>query len=567
MPTDRTTAALCLALLLCVSANGDSTAQSLLDCQPRQVEPGQNVTCTIYVRDTLQEPTTIFNVGDFYISPIASVAGTQFTVSQVAVGADPTTVVFTMTAATGTNIAVNAYLRSTGEIVRGSGLVVVVLVWPATRIGTVSCATDSFVNGALPLRATTTCTAPVAGNTGLPAVVHPSDVYFTEDHFAGQFTFISGSINLIFNFTAATTLSSTFTNFNIRVTLASSAAVYSVSIPMGYPLIAPQAVSALQCNGQSNTVCFISAMDNFGPVAFVPASFNVVFERMDAVNGAWVTSTNTLNVSMTPSTTANVEQISWTLLVNNLISTQRIRVFVGPLEVSGSPFVFTSGVVPTSAFVSLRGCQTQYIPAGNSTNCTIDLLNGVTGDSRYFNIITSRGGVVSTPLYGTDPVTLTPVMTFTYTAPTVGIRTEDGINVVVATQAALNSPFVAIVFPITISLPVTSQQSSVPKIVAIGMLFYGSALFVGAYLFFKRQGRIRRVRQAKLEVAYHQLKTADVASHHSYTTAQCAMPALTVPRSDAPPVVAAAAAPATVEVPVVDALVLPKGREESDSDS
>mmetsp|Transcript_75691 Transcript_75691/g.88038 ORF Transcript_75691/g.88038 Transcript_75691/m.88038 type:complete len:630 (-) Transcript_75691:215-2104(-) len=518
----------CLAIssILC-GVRADSTAESLVECTPLQVEPNENITCTIYVRDSLQEPTTLFDPSDFYISPVASIAGTVLTVSSATVGStDATTVTFVVTAASGCNVAINVYLASTGDMIRGGGLVVSVLVWPAARIGTITCTTDSFVNGGLPLRASTTCTADASGNTGLPAVIHPADVLLTEDHFAGTFTFVSGTKQLVFTYQAPSSLSTAFTTFTLRVTLSSADSVYTVSFPVEYPALAPSSASTLLCNSQSSLYCFLTAQDATGPVLFNASQFLVKMEKLDSTNSAWISSTSAFNISLTAGSVASVEKITWALLVNNEISTQRLRVYLASsssTEVSGSPFVFTSGVSPTPSYVSLRGCNSQYLASANTTQCTIDLLNGVTGDSRYFTVVTTAGGVGSGMTYGTDASLGTPIMTFTYTAPSITLRTEDYLGVTVSGGlSVLNSPLRMIIYPTTTTTTTSTSSTKVPGIIAIGMTFYGTCLVIGFVRFVNRQKRIQKVKLLRAEREHaEKLEEAagNVAIHHTYATA------------------------------------------------
>lgn len=522
---------LIVACVLLSTATADSTAESLLDCSPLRVEPNQNILCTVFVRDSLQEPTTKFAITDYYISPVASISGTVLTTSSPIVGSDPTTLVFTISAATGTNIAVNVYLRSTGETIRGSGVTAAVLVWPATRIGDITCSTQSFVNGALPLRAWTVCSGDVSGNNGLPAVVRPTDVYFTEDHFAGSFAFVSGSMKLVFNFSAPATISAPFDNFRLRVTLSSSDALYSVSLPMTYPSLPPTRVSLLQCSGAIKTICFLNAQDTLGPVLFQAPSFVVVFEKLDDVSSAWVSSTSGMNLTLTAGTAKNTEQLSWTVLKNTEISTQRVRVYLAPLsstgtgiEVSGSPYVFTAGTAPTPGDVSLRGCSLLYVPAGNSTLCTIDLMNGVSGDARYYSVGSTIGASISPLSYvDKDPKYGTPALQFVYTAPTsVGIRVEDALSVTVAGAPVQNSPARLIVYPITVVVAPTETASKIPGMIAVGLVFYGACLSVGGGLFFRRQRRMRSVQLARAAREREEMKKASLGlteEHHRLTTA------------------------------------------------
>lgn len=514
-------------------AHADATVESVLDCTPTVVEPGQNVTCTIMVRDSLQEPTVIFSTNDFMVTPIASIPATVLTVSPLTVGVDPTTVVFTVSAATGTNVAINAYVKATGEVIRGSGVTVAVLVWPATRVGTITCDSSNYVDGALPLRSTTVCTADVTGSNNLPAVVRPSDVYLTEDHFAGSFVYISGAKQLVFRFTAPTTIVAAFDAFKLRVTLASSDAVYSISIPMAYPKIAATAASSLQCSGLFQTVCYVLAQDASGPVMANFSQFIVEFERLDATNNIWVPSTTEFNVTTAAGASRNLEQLSWSLIVNNRVSTQRIRTYVSASssssskqELSGSPFIFNSGTAPTPSSVSFRGCVDKYVAAGNSTLCTIDLLDGVSGDTSYYTVTSTMQGssAISGLTYvAVEATSKAPAIVFTYTASaTILTRTEDSINVLVAGSAVIGSPTRVIQYIASTQVSNDSDVKHVPAIIAIGLIVYGTALSIGGGLFWKRQRNQHRVqvaREQRRREEHKRMLQGLVEEHHTIATA------------------------------------------------
>jgi hypothetical protein len=515
-------------------AYADATAESVLECSPLRVEPNQNISCVIYVKDSTQDPTARFSLGDFSIYPIPVVSGTVVTTSTPVIGADFVSIFFTVSAATGTNIAVNVY-TSAGVAIRGSGLTVSVLVWPATRIGNISCTADNFnAAGALPLRASTTCTASVYGSNNLAAVVRPGDVYLTEDHFAGTFIFVSGSAQLIFTYTAPATIVSAFDAYKLRVTLSSSNVLYSTSIPMAYPALSATAISVLQCTGVLRTTCYISAQDNMGPVTFQQSSFSVVFEALNDAGSDWATSTNQFNLTLSAGSTTNIEQLSWTLINNNVISTQRIRVFYAAsssstsgakTEIVGSPFVFTSGVAPTSATVSFRGCADKYVAIGNTTTCTIDLLEGATGDGRYYTVSSYVNAKISTLVYTpVDPSGAgTPILTFTYTAPSsISVRTEDSLSVTVAGSAVLNSPRRVIVYVPAAAVVTDSGDENRPGLIALGMAFFGSWLAGGAIIFWRRQQRIYRVQLARVAREREELQKqyqGVVEEHHTFATA------------------------------------------------
>ena len=485
-------------------ALADSSPNSELNCQPLLLEPMQNVTCTLYVRDSMAEPTTLFSPTDFFIRTLPTVQGVGITVFPLARSAfDPTILVFSVMANSGTQIRIDVLFTNTSSIVRNSGIVVNVLTWPATRLSPITCNVAS-----LQLRQTMTCQAAAAGNTGLAAVIHPAEVAFAEDHLAGSFYFIQGQQNLVFNFTAFPTIIMTFNAFTIRVTLSSSNAVFSVTVPMQYPTLVASTRSRVQCSGGSSSpICYLSAMDNLGPVTFNASNFVVMFEKLDPVNNGWFQS-NSFNLTLTPGQTLDTQILTWALRINNEISSQRLRIFTNPMstsasssEISGSPFVFTAGVLPTPQYVSFRKCSSVYILSQNSTSCVVDLLAGVTGDPRYFVLSSVLGGQMTTPVYGLDPVLNTPVMSFTYTAPVATQRLDDYISVIIAGSGSVNSPFHVVIYPSAVAPPTSQSSGTLPAIVAVGLLFYGTAFGVGGYFFARRQSRMKRVLQARVELA------------------------------------------------------------------
>lgn len=481
-----------------------ATDQSVLSCTPLEVEPNEKVTCTIFVRDVVQEPTTLFSPSDFSIVATPSILQTSLSVSTLVVGDDITTAVFTISAASGTKIALKVFLRASGTEIRGSGVVLSVLVWPATRVGPIRCSTDNFVNGRLPLRASTICSADVSGNNDLPAAVHGSDVFFAEDHFAGTFLYLSGAKQLVFNFTASSAVASNFDQFLIRVTISSSDAVYTVAIPMAYPLLPATTASTLQCTSSASTTsCYIYSRDRLGPVAFVATQFNILFERLDGGDtvAAWVPSTTDMNLTVSSvDGQGSVGKVSWVLAINNRISTQRLHINIGAVDVTSSPFVFTAGIAPLPNNVVFRSCVLQYVASGNTTVCTLDLLNGATGDPSYYTLSSSLGAKLTDLTYvAQDAQYKVPVMTFTYNAPQVSMRSEDALGVTVSQQPVTNSPYRLIIYAVTAVVTEESSGQGVPGMIAIGLIFYGTALGYGLYMFVERQKRMVKVQNARLE--------------------------------------------------------------------
>lgn len=163
--------------------------------------------------------------------------------------------------------------------------------------------------------------------------------------------------------------------------------------------------------------------------------------------------------------------------------------------------MFTAGVAPTPQYVSFRKCTAVYVLSQNTTECVVDLLNGVTGDPRYYVVSSVRGGLVTAPVYGMDPILNSPIMTFSYTAPIAAKRVDDFVSVIIAGAGCVNSPFRIVVYPAAAAVTTTDVNALLPSIVAIGLLFYGSTIGTGAYLMIRRQNRRNRVAMAKVEIA------------------------------------------------------------------
>jgi hypothetical protein len=485
------------------------------------VEPGQNVTCIIYVRDALQEPTSIFSLSDFVVQPVVAFPGVSVMVSPFTVGIDPTTIVFTLSTNGGSNVGINVYATASGNAVRYSGLVVTAMAWPALYLGPMVCA----INGsALALRSSTICNASATGSQGLPAVVHPADVFFTEDHFAGSFAFISGQEQLVFQFTASNTITSPFNNFTLRVTLRQTNAVFSTSFPMTYPSLPPNGNTILQCNSLSSAMCYISASDNIGPVLFQPSRMVVVFERLDKLSNAWLPSTQLFNVSLTPGPSGDMAVLSWQLVVNNAVTQERVHLYViqadgTTVEARGSPFAFTSGIAPNAAAVVLQGCQATFIAQGNSTICTMLLRNGVSGDPSYYTLQSSLGATFSNLQYFISPSTGQPMMQFAYTAPSLSSTSpqDDYVSVVIASRSSLGSPFKITVYSASAQVVVYDFTGSIPGLIALGLSWYGLFIGLGVWMFVQRRRRMYRVKLLKAELEEAAEERAAAPSHAAHS--------------------------------------------------
>ncbi|KEG08511.1 hypothetical protein DQ04_07011020 [Trypanosoma grayi] len=503
-----------------------ASAESELVCSPVLVEPSQWSYCTINVRDSQQEPTMAFEVGEFSVAAYSSVSNVTVNVTSLRRGDDVTTVTFAVSASEGTNIIVNAVYvwGSQSAPIRNSGLVVSVMSWPAVRMGPIVCDVPA---AGLVLRSTTTCSARLYHASNREAVVHESEIAFLEEKNLGTFLFISGMRSLVFNFTAASSPTITGASFALHVTLNGGSSTYSVKFPLLCPELYPVASSSLLvCSNETLPIaCTLRAADTVGPVRLNLDHFRLVIDMLDEESSSsskWVDKTNAFDISFHPLKQAETAVLSWKLKVNNMINSGRLHVYVMPLsggggggqtggggntnnskflEVRGSPFTFLSGVVPNAAYVSLRGCRVAMISSGNRTQCFIDLQNGVTGDVRYFHLASTIEASIDNMQYlPEDPVFHTPVVSFAYTAPVVERRTEDFITLLVGGQSAIRSPFRMNVFPLRTDTGGDAAETLGAHnavIIAVGLAFFGVIIGGGSFIALQRSIRINRIRSER----------------------------------------------------------------------
>ncbi|RNF11907.1 hypothetical protein TraAM80_00602 [Trypanosoma rangeli] len=506
---------LLLASVLLRGAEARASSESELLCSPLVIEPYQNSSCVINVRDAQQEPTTAFDVGEFFVTAHSSVSKAALKVSPLRRDDDVTTVVFDISAVESTTITVDVMCASGGYAfpIHNSGLVVSVLTRAAVRMGPILCdvpAAGLFLSG------TTTCRTALYDANNRRAVVYPSDVAFVEENNMGFFHFISGKGDLVFNFTAASLPSMSIGNFTLHLTLIGDTNTYSTTFPLLYPDLYPAAsFSTLVCFNETVPIaCIVRALGTMGPVRLNLDYFRITLEMLDedSVGNKWVDNTNAFSISARALAQTDTAFFSCELKVNDAINLERLHVYIVTSavgnerkklqEVQGSPFVFVSGVRPNAAYVSLRGCKVPAITSGNRTQCFIDLYNGVTGDVRYFHLASTLGALFENITYlSMDPVFKAPVVTFVYVAPVLTTRLEDIITLFVDGQSAIRSPFRITVFPQhspTSDESFTTVRGNNALVIGVGLAFFGVVIGTGSFVAVKRTLRFNRIRQLRV---------------------------------------------------------------------
>ncbi|KAK7194696.1 hypothetical protein NESM_000388900 [Novymonas esmeraldas] len=561
----RLLAPLLMVVLLLTASGGAATPtrESQLTCSPTETEPYGVISCAIHVRDGYQEPTMSFNPADFTVTTRTSVPAAVVTKSALVRGSDVTTVMFTLFATTGTDVLIRVYLQENNSIggttivgeVRGSGVTVSVLSWPASRLGPLTCGSQST---GLALRSSTICRAALYDANDAPSVVHSADVVFSEANALGSFAFVSGTRELVVRFTAPPTTPVIVSTFTIKARLrgedTSGGGVQTSQFPLLYPrAVALSGSSGLRCAAETQPItCSVTAADLQGPVAFNATHFRVRLERAVGAGGQgssgagaarWADVTGAFNITVARSPLRPyVGVVSWEPRSNDAIYEAQLRVFASPdgqtipgasgdssaavaggrtADVAGSPYAFISGMLPNGPSVTLRGCRESVIASGNTTVCYVDLSNGISADPAFFLVTTTqRKSSVSNVTYVKhDPVCRCRSMWFTYHAPTALVgRVDDFINVSVYTDVehslggiaqANNAPLHLDVFPVVSgSGHDTAAAATDAILVAVGLLFYGSVLGVGAVLIVRRSrksARIRHERALKERAMIHEM--------------------------------------------------------------
>lgn len=538
------------------------TRESQLHCLPAETEPHGLIRCVIQVRNGYQQPTTNFNPSDFIALTRTSNATAVVTKSALVRSSDNATVVFTMSVSAAADVLIRVYLREKDAVggnagmgeVRGSGITVSVLSWPTSRLGPITCAAQRT---GLALRSSTICRAALYDESSTPSVVHSADVLFSEASALGNFVFTSGIKELVFSFTAPPTAPAHVSTFTLTVSLRGKDAdvngggAQAVQIPVLHPgEVALSETTGLQCAAETRPItCFITASGAQGLVTFNATHFRLRVERsVGAVaaaantlgslttNGSgaairhWVDVTDTFSLSVTRSPLRPyVGVVSWEPKSQDSMYEARLRVFASTdgqevgaasgdsaavtgnaVDVAGSPYSFTTGMLPNAPSVTLRGCRESVIASGNTTVCFIDLANGVSGDTALYAITTShRESSVSSVTYvAHDAVCACRSLWFTYHAPTALISpVDDYIEVSMYTDVehSVSGMAMANNVPLRLGvLPVVSRSghdtSKAPTdavLVSVGILFYGSVLAVGGVLIVRRSRKAASIRHKR----------------------------------------------------------------------
>lgn len=538
------------------------TRESQLHCLPAQTEPHGLIRCVIQVRDGYQQPTTNFDPSDFIVLTRTSNTTAVVTKSALVRGSDNTTVIFTLSVSTAADMLIRVYLPDNDAIggssgmgeVRGSGITVSARSWLTLRLSLITCTAQDT---GLALRSSTICRAALYDKSNTPSVVHSADVLFSEASALGSFVFISGIKELVFSFTAPPTVSVLVSTFTLMVSLrgkdtdVNGGGAQAVQIPILYPgEVALSGTTGLQCAaGTRSITCLITASGAQGPVTFNATHFRLRVERSvgavaaaaDTLGGLttdgsgaatryWVDVTDTFSLSATRSTLRPyLGVVSCEPKLQDSIYEARLRVFASTdgqevgaasgdsaaitgsaADVAGSPYSFTTGMLPNAPSVTVRGCGESVIASGNTTVCFIDLANGVSGDTAFYTITTShRESSVSNVTYvAHDAVCACRSLWFTYHSPVALISpVDDYIEVSMYTDVehsvsgmamARNVPLRLGVLPaVSSSGHDTSTAPTDAVLVSIGILFYGSVLAVGGVLIVRRSRKAARIRHKR----------------------------------------------------------------------
>lgn len=537
---------LCLLFMLLTACGAVAvpTKESHLHCSPTETEPYGAISCVINVRDAFQEPTMSFDPALFTVVARASNSAAVVTTSDMARGTDITTVVFSLTASTGTDLLIRVFLQDTTKPgagaavaeIRGSGITVSILSWPATYMGPLSCTATAT---GLSLRSSTTCRALLYDKNGAASVLHSSDVLFSEANVLGSFSLVSGTRELVFRFTAPASTPVVVSTFTLKARIrgqdiaTNPSSVQTIQVPLLYPeMTAVAAYTGVRCATETRPItCSITASDAQGPVAFNASQFRIRVERLAVAgsdNGSltarsWTDTTHTLALSVRQSDSRPwVGVLRWEPKVKDSIFEARLRVLTSTNgaeiagsgsslsanagDVAGSPFPFTHGVLPNAQSVTLRGCRTSVIAAGNSTVCFIDLANNVAGDPAYYTVTTlqRRSSVSDFTYVDYDALCQCRSLWFTYHAPaSVTVRVDDFVNVTAYTDyarspggmvVAMNVPYRLNVFPVVNGSGHDTSSGSSVAIVIVGLLFYGGVLGMGLLLIVRRSRKAARIR-------------------------------------------------------------------------
>jgi hypothetical protein len=506
------TAAMSVLLLLLVALCASPVAaavteNSVLACATADAVPGANITCNIYLRDELEEPVSAASVSTrlFSIRVLTEVTLATVTVSAVTATIDPSIVQFTVSSDMGTRLRVDAYVSQTGLHLRNTGVVVLVLEVPPTRLGAITC----DCGAQLAFRASTRCTVPLLGANGLPALATTRDFFLTEEHGDGSFRFVSGARQLVFQYTAPTFPSMSYAQLLFRLGLLSDAATViqpeaALALTVVYPALAPTSRSRLRCGSSDGDAaaarrCFVSASDNLGPVAFVAAGFTIAVQRILApADGGGTVDAPEVAFAWAPAGNAGVSLLTFSLSTNT-------RVFSGVVNVvavadrkpiAGSPYTMAFGIAPQPSDLRLVKCSREFAIAGRSINCFIAVAASVTPDPAYvvpqalvgaFTAVYLNNDTAAT---NADPLLVGLTLIVAVYVPPADLprRVQDLITVTSAGVAVSGSPFVVSLYPAT-----AAQQAPDTRVGAAvaGVLLFGAVIALGMF-FSVRNARIRQ---------------------------------------------------------------------------
>ncbi|KAG5469386.1 hypothetical protein LSCM1_02603 [Leishmania martiniquensis] len=449
--------------------------------------------------------------------------------------------------------AVSCKPLDTGALAHGSRITVSMLVRPSSLLGSITCSAQS---AAPALRCSAVGRAALYGESNALSVKQRANLLFSEACRRGSVVFMPGTRELVFHFTAPPTAPVNVSNFTLRVllrgkdTLANSGGAQAACIPLLYTVeIVWSKRTGLRCTAETQrNTCYVTALDGQGPAHLNAMHFRVRVERVgeavavaadkqgplaadragaDAQHWVDVTSRFSLSVHLAP-LYPHVGAGSWAPGANDAIYGARLRAYASTdgqdigaridnraivndnrADVVGSPYSLT-GTVPNAQSVKLRGCRYSVIASGSMTVCFIDLANGVSGDTSFYLITTSKqeSSVSNATYVPYDDACMCPSLWFTYHAPTaLSSRVYDALKVFVYTDIqrsvdrmvmATNAPLRLEVLPVVPESGQDDPQAPTETVLVFaGLLFYGSVLFVGGVLIVRRSRKSARIRHER----------------------------------------------------------------------
>ena len=461
-----------------------ATAQSRLNCQPRELTPGQSSKCYIYVKDSLGVPTTAFEINDFVVSIRSARPEIVATMSSVTLTSERSVLTFTVGASAGTILYVDAKLSRSDEPIVESGQSIFVL-GSATKLSDLRCDKQQ-----LALRGTAQCTATVTGPSGVPALVESSDLFFSEDHGAGSFELLEGSRTLVFNFTAPSSLSVMFSKFRLRVSLVGIAEQNYIELPVMYPALPATGRSVLRCVESVPQLCILNAADDIGPVRLNPEQFVLRFEKETNTSGsatweAYDGMVDTWNDVAGATGSSFSRRLTFTMKEPNEVFTGRLTVYVREsdrtlTEVQGSPFQFISGLAPAPDEAFFRRCDRTILVSRATVSGYLEVDDGLIADPSYFSFIAGGGGDIGSLEYSRGE-NGRPRLFFHYTAPVVHERTEDKIFAMIGGHNIQRSPYKMVVYPRKDVMDDSEGQNDGrhKKEIVLGTVFFGLCILFG----------------------------------------------------------------------------------------